>query len=312
MRKDSKIYIAGHRGMVGSAVLRLLEKESYGNLIYRTHKELDLCSQNAVADFFSKEKPEYVILAAAKVGGINANSTYPADFIYQNLAIQINIIEQARIHNVKKLCFLGSSCIYPRESQQPIKEEYLLTGPLEPTNEAYAVAKIAGYKMCYYYAKQYGMNTVSLMPCNLYGKNDDFDLQTCHVLSALVRRFCDAVAEGKDEVTLWGTGTPLREFMNVDDVARAVLHIMLNHNSPDIVNVGSGTEISIAELANKIAAAAGFKGRINWDSSKPDGMKRKLMDVSRLESTGFKPVISLDEGIRMMVEEYGIRRKDFV
>ncbi len=312
MFKDSKIYIAGHRGMVGSAVLRLLEKESFSNLIYRTHKELDLCSQSSVAEFFAKEKPEYVILAAAKVGGIHANSTCPADFIYQNLAIQINIIEQARIHNVKKLCFLGSSCIYPRESQQPIKEDYLLTGPLEPTNEAYAIAKIAGYKMCYYYAKQYGMNTVSLMPCNLYGKNDDFDLNTCHVLSALVRRFCDAVAEGKDEVTLWGTGTPLREFLNVDDVARAVLHIMLNHNSPKIVNVGSGTEISIAELAKKIASAAGFKGRINWDSSKPDGMKRKLMDVSRLESTGFKPQISLDEGIRMMVEEYGIRRKDFI
>jgi len=304
MEKNSRIYVAGHRGMVGSAVLRFLEKEGYKNLIVRSRQELDLTDSIAVKKFFDDEKPEYVVLAAAKVGGINANMKHPAEFLYENLSIQNNIIHQAYLHKVKKLCFLGSSCIYPRECPQPIREDYLLTGPLEPTNEGYAIAKIAGYKLCYYYSKQYGMNTISLMPCNLYGKNDDFNLESCHVFSALTRRFTDAADESKKEVTVWGTGTPRREFLNVDDLAAAVLFLMETHDSPEFINVGSGIDISIKELAEKIAAEAGFKGEIVWDSSKPDGMLKKCMDINKIKSLGWKPEIDLDKGIKQMVFEY--------
>jgi GDP-L-fucose synthase len=304
MEKNAKIYIAGHRGMVGSAVLRFLEKEAYENIIVKTHKELDLTDSGKVAEFFNTSKPDYVILAAAKVGGINANMNHPADFLYENLMIQCNVIHQAYVSGVKKLCFLGSSCIYPRECPQPIKEDYLMTGPLENTNEGYAIAKISGYKMCYYYSKQYGFNTISLMPSNLYGTNDDFNLETCHVLSALVKRSVDAVDEGRDSITLWGSGKPTREFLHVDDMARAVLFLMEKRDDPEIINVGSGKEISIADLAVKIADAAGFKGRILWNSDKPDGMPRKCMDISRIRNMGFEISVSLDEGIRRMIEEY--------
>ncbi len=309
MKKSSKIYIAGHNGMVGSAILRKLSSDGYSNLITRTSKELDLRNSQEVAGFFNKEKPEYVFLAAAKVGGININSKEPASFLYDNIMISANVIHQAHTCGIKKLCYLGSSCIYPRECPQPMKEEYLLTGPLEPTNEGYAVAKLAGYKMAYYYAKQYGMNTISLMPCNLYGKNDHFDLEKSHVLSALVRRFCDAVAEGKPEVTLWGTGVARREFMNVDDLADAAIFLMQRLNSPEIINIGTGTDISIKELAAKIATATGYSGKILWDSSKPDGMLRKCLDISKLNALRFKAKISLDEGIRQMINEYENHRR---
>lgn len=304
MELNSKIYVAGHNGMVGSSILRRLKGEGHSNLIVRTHAELDLASQAEVNAFFERERPEYVFLAAAKVGGIKANSTFMAEFLYENMMIEFNVINAAFKSGVKKLCYLGSSCIYPREAPQPITEEALLTGPLEPTNEGYAIAKIAGYKLCQYLGRQYGFRSVSLMPCNLYGRNDDFDLERCHVLSALVRRFCDAVDEGREELVLWGSGLPMREFLNVADVADAALLLMRSHDDSAFVNVGSGKEISIASLASKIAGLAGFKGRIAWDSSKPDGMMRKLMDVSRLNSFGFTPKISLDEGISMLIAEY--------
>ncbi|HOK05347.1 MAG TPA: GDP-L-fucose synthase [Victivallales bacterium] len=304
MNKKSKIYIAGHTGMVGSAIYRKLVSENYSNIITRTHNELDLRNSQAVYDFFNREKPEIVFLAAAKVGGIKANNTRPAEFLYDNLMIAANVIECARLSAVKKLCYLGSSCIYPKNCPQPIKEDYLLTGPLEPTNEGYAIAKIAGYKMAYYYSKQYGMNNISLMPCNLYGINDNFDLESSHVFSSLVKRFCDAVKEGKKEVCLWGTGSARREFMNVEDFASAAILLMQKLNSPEIINVGTGEDISIKDLAEKIASYAGFKGKIIWDSSMPDGMPRKCMDVSKLKSLGFTAQISLDEGIKQMIKYY--------
>ncbi len=304
MEKNAKIYVAGHKGMVGSAIVRKLNQEGYHNLITRSLNELDLCVQKDVKEFFEKERPDYVFLAAAKVGGINANSKYPAEFLYENLMIQNNVIHYAHLSGVKKLCFLGSSCIYPTACPQPMKEEYFLTGPFEPTNEGYAIAKSAGYKLCNYYTKQYGFKTISLMPCNLYGINDDFNLETCHVLSALTKRFSDVVSQGKDEITLWGTGVALREFMNVDDLARICVYLMNNWDDPEFINTGSGKEISIKDLAYKIADAAGFKGKIKWDSSKPDGMARKLMDISKLKKIGIEPQISLDEGIRMMLNEY--------
>ncbi len=305
--KDARIFIAGHRGMVGSAILRCFEKNGYHNLLTRTHEELDLRNESEVKAFYDAEKPEYVVIAAAKVGGIAANDRFKAEFLLENLQIQNNLIWQAYLHQVKKLCFLGSSCIYPCEAPQPIREEYLLTGPLEPTNEGYALAKIAGYKLCVYLSQQYGFHTVSAMPCNLYGRNDHFDLERCHVLPALIRRFCDAVAEGRQEVVCWGTGTPLREFLNVDDMASAVYFLFMNHDDPQIVNVGSSEEISIRELAELIARLAGFQGRILWDRTKPDGMKRKLMDSSKIRSLGWKPVISLEDGIAAQIEEYRSR-----
>ncbi len=302
--KSAKILICGHRGMVGSACIRKFEKEGYTNILKRTHAELDLRNQKAVMDFFDSEQPEYVILAAARVGGIMANKMHCAEFLFENLEIQNNVIMQSFLHKVKKFCFLGSSCIYPSLAPQPMKEEYLLSGPLEPTNEGYALAKVSGYKLCLYLSKQYGWNTISLMPCNLYGPNDTYDLVNGHVFPALVRRFVEAAKENCLEIVLWGTGKPRREFLHVDDLANAVFSFMQNRNEPEIINVGYGKDITIQELAKKIAVTVGFKGRICWDSSKPDGIYRKLMDSSRARMLGWKPEISLDEGIMQTVSEY--------
>lgn len=298
MDKGSKIYVAGHRGLVGSAILRKLRAEGYTNLVTRTRQELDLRDQAAVNRFFEEERPEYVFLAAAKVGGILANSTYPADFIRDNLLIQTHVIDAAYRYGVKKLLFLGSSCIYPKHAPQPMKEEHLLTGPLEPTNEAYAVAKIAGIKMCQAYRRQYGFNAISLMPTNLYGPGDNFDLQTSHVLPALIRKFHEAKEEGRKEVVVWGTGTPRREFLHVDDLADAALFLMKHYESEEIINVGVGEDISIRELAELIARIVGFEGEIVYDTTKPDGTPRKLLDTSRLFAHGWRPKIPLEEGIR--------------
>ncbi|BDG26765.1 GDP-L-fucose synthase [Thermus thermophilus] len=298
MDKGSKIYVAGHRGLVGSAILRKLRAEGYTNLVTRTRQELDLRDQAAVNRFFEEERPEYVFLAAAKVGGILANSTYPADFIRDNLLIQTHVIDAAYRYGVKKLLFLGSSCIYPKHAPQPLKEGYLLTGPLEPTNEPYAVAKIAGIKMCQAYRRQYGFNAISLMPTNLYGPGDNFDLQTSHVLPALIRKFHEAKEGGRKEVVVWGTGTPRREFLHVDDLADAALFLMKHYESEEIINVGVGEDISIRELAELIARIVGFEGEIVYDTTKPDGTPRKLLDTSRLFALGWRPKIPLEEGIR--------------
>lgn len=297
MDKHARIFIAGHRGMVGSAILRALTSRGYDNLIVRTSKELDLRDNARVAAFFSEVKPEYVFLAAAKVGGILANSTLPAEFIYDNLAIQTNVVHQAYLHGVKKLLLLGSSCIYPRDSPQPMKEEYLLTGPLEPTNEWYAVAKIAGIKMCQAYRRQYGCDFIAAMPTNLYGPNDNFDLQHSHVLAALLRRFHEAKEDGRPP-TLWGTGTPRREFLHADDCAEACLFLMDCYSDPTIMNVGAGVEIAIAELATLVAEVVGYRGDIHWDRTKPDGMPRKLMDCSRMTALGWTPRIPLRDGLK--------------
>jgi len=302
MEKDAKIYVAGHRGMVGSAIERRLRRAGFANLVLRTRQELDLTRQADVEAFFAQERPDYVFLAAALVGGIHANRTYPADFIYNNLAIQTNVIDAARRHGVRKLLFLGSSCIYPREAPQPIKEEYLLTGPLEKTNEWYAIAKIAGLKMVQAYRRQHGFNGISLMPTNLYGPGDNFDLSTSHVLPALLRKFHDAAAENRPEVVVWGTGKPRREFLHVDDLADAAVFLMENYDSEEIINVGAGQDVSIAELASLIAEITGYQGRIVYDTSMPDGTPRKLLDISRLVSLGWKPSIGLREGIRMTYE----------
>ncbi len=304
MNKKSKIYVAGHRGLVGSALVRKLEKESYKNLIIRTHKELDLTDSVAVRKFFEKEKPEYVFMAAAKVGGIMANKTYPADFIYQNLIIETNIINNSYLNKVKKLLFLGSSCIYPRECPQPIKEDYLLTSKLEPTNEPYAIAKIAGIIMCQSYNRQYGTNYISLMPTNLYGPNDNFDLQNSHVLPALIRKFHEAKKNNSKEVTLWGTGKALREFLHVDDLALACLFLMNNYNDSGIVNVGTGKDISIKNLAQNIQKIVGFKGKIVWDTSKPDGPPKKLLNVKKINKLGWKSKISVDDGLAKTYKWY--------
>ena len=304
MNKKSRIYVAGHAGMVGSAICRYLGARGFKNIVSRNGDELDLRNSQAVESFFKAEKPELVFLCAAKVGGIKINSKEPASFLYDNLMISANIIHNSYLHGVKKLCFLGSSCIYPRECPQPMKEEYLMTGPFEPTNEGYAVAKFAGYKLAYYYAIQYRMNTISIMPCNLYGKNDHFDLEKAHVLSSLVKRFCDAIENRMDSVTLWGTGSAKREFMNVDDFAEAALFLMDKWENPEIINVGTGSDISIKDLAKKIAGFAGFKGKILWDHSMPDGMLRKCLDISKINSLGFIPRITLDEGIKEMIKIY--------
>lgn len=298
MEKNSKIYVAGHRGLVGSAIKRNLEKKGYKNIVTRTSKELDLTNARATENFFKKEKPEYVFLAAAKVGGIMANDTYPADFIYQNLQIQNNVIHDARKYGIKKLLFLGSSCIYPKKPPQPIKEEYFMTGPLETTNEAYATAKIAGIKMCQAYNKQYGTNFISVMPTNIYGPNDNFDLETAHVLPALIRKFHEAKVNNKKSVALWGTGKPKREFLHVDDLADACEHLMNNYDSSDIINIGTGKDISIKELAETISDIVGYEGEIKWDTNKPDGTPRKLLDVSRLHNAGWRHQISFSEGLK--------------
>jgi GDP-L-fucose synthase len=301
---DQKIFVAGHRGLVGSAIVRALQQAGHQNLVLRTRAELDLCHAEQVVRFMKAERPEIVILAAARVGGIQANIDAPADFLAHNLQIQNNVIDSAARFGTKQLCFLGSSCIYPRLCPQPMKEEYLLTGPVEPTNEGYAIAKIAGLKMAQAYHRQYGLDVVCPMPCNLYGPNESFDLRKSHVLSALVRRFVDARDSGAASITLWGTGTARREFMHADDLAAAILFVMKHWKSPELINVGTGTDVSISELAHSIAEIAGFRGRIEWDSSKPDGMPRKCLDVSKLTQLGFKPKIGLAEGIRAMIAEY--------
>ena len=304
MDPHSRIYVAGHRGLAGSAILRRLEAEGCEHLIAASRERLDLRNERAVEEFFAREQPEYVFLAAAKVGGILANSKQPAEFLRDNLAIQTNVIHAAWKHGVRKLMFLGSSCIYPKFAPQPIREEYLLTGPLEPTNDAYAIAKIAGIRMCQAYRQQYGFAAISLMPTNLYGPGDNFDLQSSHVLPALVRKFHEA-AEGKaPEVVIWGTGTPRREFLHVDDLADAAVFLMRNYDSAEILNVGTGRDLSIAELAETIARITGYRGRLVFDASKPDGTPRKVLDVSRLESLGWKARIPLEEGIRRTYRWY--------
>jgi GDP-L-fucose synthase len=303
MEKSSKIYVAGHRGMVGSSIVRKLNSLGYHNIISRVSKSLDLRNQNAVTDFFESEKPEYVFLAAAKVGGIHANNTYRAEFLYDNLQIQSNVIHSSWKFGVRKLMFLGSSCIYPKLAPQPLKEEYLLTGILEPTNEPYAIAKIAGIKMCDAYRNQYGCNFVSVMPTNLYGPNDNYDLKNSHVLPALIRKFHTAKTDSKKSVEIWGTGTPLREFLHVDDLADACVYLFSTYNEPGLVNIGTGTDMSIKELALLIQKIVGFQGELTWDSTKPDGTMRKLMDVSKLHSMGWKHKINLEEGIRQVYFE---------
>jgi len=304
MEKDSKIYVAGHRGLVGSAIIKNLNEKGYTNIIGKTHSELDLKNQEAVRKFFEDEKPEYVFLAAAKVGGIHANNTYPADFIYENIQIQNNVIIAAHDYKVKKLLFLGSSCIYPKMCPQPIKEEYLLSGYLEETNEAYAVAKISGLKMCEFFKKQYGDNFISCMPTNLYGPNDNFNLENSHVMPALIRKFHDAKANNASEVEIWGTGTPLREFLYSEDMADACVFLMENYDGIDFLNIGTGKEISIKELAYMIKEIVGFKGELKFNTSKPDGTPRKLLDVSKLENAGWKYKTELKDGIKKAYEAF--------
>lgn len=298
MNLSDKIYIAGHKGMVGSAILRKLQSLGYNNIIYRTSQELDLRNQKAVADFFEQEKPEFVFIAAAKVGGIIANNTYQADFIYDNLMIQNNIIHQAYINKVKKLLFLGSSCIYPKYASQPLKEEYLLTGALEPTNESYAIAKIAGVKMCDFYRHQYGCNFISLMPTSIYGPNDNYDLQNSHVLPAMMSKLHNAKINNLPTVTMWGTGSPLREFMHVDDLADACHFLMQNYHQKGVINVGVGEDISIKNLAELVQQIVGYKGELIWDTTKPDGTPRKLMEISKLKNMGWEAGINLEQGIK--------------
>lgn len=297
MDKQARIYIAGHRGLVGSAIVRRLQQDGFTNLVTRTSGELDLREQAAVREFFAAEKPEYVVLAAAKVGGILANDTYPADFIYQNLMIEANVIEAARVSGVRKLLCLGSTCIYPRMAPQPLKEEYLLTGPLESTNEWYAVAKIAGIKLCQAYQRQYGCRFISAMPTNLYGPGDNFDLETSHVMPALIRKFHDARINRLPAVTVWGTGKPLREFLHVDDCADACLYLMQHYDGADIVNIGVGSDLSIGELAALVKQVVGYQGEIRYDTSKPDGTPRKLVDVTRINGLGWRARIPLADGV---------------
>jgi len=315
MNREAKIYVAGHRGLVGSAVIRRLEADQYSNIVCRARSELDLTRQGDVEAFFTQQEPEYVFLCAAKVGGILANSTYPAEFIYENLMIATNIIHASHRHGVKKLLNLGSSCIYPRLAPQPLKEEYLLTGPLEPTNEPYAIAKIAAIKLCRYYNLQYGTNFISVMPTNLYGPDDNFDLETSHVLPALIRRFHEAREKGSPEILLWGTGSPRREFLHVDDLADACVHLMEHYDAGQIgefVNIGTGTDLTIRELAELIKGIVGYTGRIQWDTSKPDGTPQKLLDLKRIEGLGWKARIGLQEGIQQTYDWYtqSIRRRD--
>jgi GDP-L-fucose synthase len=297
LNPDSRIYVAGHRGLVGAAVVRALRQHGFGNLVVRTHQELDLTLQAAVREFFDRERPDAVVMAAARVGGIHANNTRPALFIRDNLLIQDNVIDAAHRSGVAKFLFLGSSCIYPKLAPQPIKEEYLLTGPLEPTNEWYAIAKIAGLKMCQAYRREFGFNAISLMPTNLYGPGDNFDLQNSHVLPALIRRFHEAKLRGDETMSIWGTGTPRREFLHVDDLADAVIYLLKNYNDEPIVNIGWGEDVTIRELAELVMAASGYRGRLVFDPSKPDGTPRKLLDTTRLTTLGWRPKISLKDGI---------------
>jgi len=304
MLEDSKIFVAGSRGLVGSAIVRKLNAEGFTNVLTTSKGELNLIEQDSTSRFFEKNKPEYVFLAAAKVGGILANNNYPADFIYDNVMIESNIIHSSYLTGVKKLLFLGSSCIYPKFAEQPIKETSLLTGELEPTNEPYAIAKILGIKMCQAYCRQYGVNYVSAMPTNLYGINDNFDLNNSHVLPALIRKFHEAKLNNSTSVELWGTGSPYREFLFVDELADACFFLMQNYDQPDIVNIGTGKDITIKELAELVMKIVGFDGAINWDTSKPDGTPRKLLDVTKLNNLGWKSTLSLEEGIRKTYNWY--------
>lgn len=307
MQKNSKIFVAGHRGLVGSAIKKKLEDKGYSNLILRTHNELDLTNSNAVKLFFEEEKPEYVILSAAKVGGINGNNRFPVEFFTENMKIQLNVIENAYRNNVKKLLFLGSSCIYPKNAPQPMKEEYLLSSELEKTNEMYALAKISGLKLCNAYNREYGTNYISVMPCNLYGLNDNYDKENAHVLPMLIRRFHEAKEAGLKEVTVWGTGKPLREFMYAGDLADAVVYLMKNKSAEEIgefINIGTGKEVTILELANMIKEIVGFEGKLVFDNTKPDGTMRKLMDVSRINALGWQAKTSLKEGIKTVYQDF--------
>jgi GDP-L-fucose synthase len=298
MLPDSNIYVAGHHGLAGSAIWRTLERRGYRNLIGKRSRELDLCDSRAVEDFFASVRPEYVFLAAAKVGGIKANNDFPGQFLFKNLAIQNNVIDAARRHGVRKLLFLGSSCIYPRMAPQPLKEEYLLSGPLEPTNQWYAIAKIAGIKLCQAYRRQYGCDFISAMPTNLYGTGDNYNLLGSHVLPALIRRFHEAIVSNAPSVTCWGTGNPLREFLHSDDLGDALVFLMENYSAEDFINVGSGQELTIRELAETVARILEYPGTIHWDASHPDGTPRKLMDSGRLHSLGWSPKVALEDGIR--------------
>jgi GDP-L-fucose synthase len=309
MQPTDSIYVAGHRGLVGSGLCRELARTGYTNILTRTHKELDLCNQQAVNEFFAEHHPDHVFLAAAKVGGIHANATYPARFIYQNLVIATNVIDAAYRNGVKKLLFLGSSCIYPKLAPQPIKEEYLLTSALEPTNEAYAIAKIAGLKMCEFYNQEYGTTYWSAMPTNLYGPGDNYDLATSHVLPAMTRKFHEAKLAGNQPVTLWGTGSPKREFLHVDDLARGCVHLMeLENTPPQLVNIGCGQDLTIKELALMVQECVGHTGKIVWDTDKPDGTPQKLLDISRITTLGWQPTISLQDGIARVYAEYAAEK----
>jgi GDP-L-fucose synthase len=307
LEKQAKIYVAGHRGMVGSAIVRKLQAEGYTNFVFRVSSELDLRNQEAVKQFFAAEKPDYVFLAAAKVGGIQANNIYRAEFLYDNLMIQNNVIHESYINGVKKLLFLGSSCIYPKLAPQPLREDSLLTGLLEPTNEPYAIAKIAGIKMCDAYRSQYGCNFISVMPTNLYGPNDNYDLNNSHVLPALIRKFHEAKVNNKPSVEIWGSGTPRREFLHADDLADACYHLMLHYNEPSLVNIGTGEDVTIKELALLIKDIIGYNGELTWNSSKPDGTPRKLMDVSKLTKAGWTYSVGLKEGIAATYKEFSAK-----
>jgi GDP-L-fucose synthase len=304
MEKNSKIYVAGHRGLVGSAIVRTLQKQGFQNLVLKTRSELDLLHTASVKKFFENEKPEYVFLAAAKVGGILANDTYSADFIHQNLEIQNNVIHYSHVSKVKKLLFLGSSCIYPKKAKQPLKEEYLLTGLLEETNEAYAIAKIAGIKMCEFYRKQYGCHFISVMPTNMYGPGDNYDLQNSHVFPALIRKFHEAKINNAPFVEIWGSGKPKREFLYSDDLGEACVFLMQNYDNPELINIGTGTDLTIKELALLIKKEIGFEGGLKFDRSKPDGTPQKLLDISKIKKLGWKAKVSLEEGIQLAYEDF--------